>query len=928
MASPRDHGYPELSEYQTELMYARFDKVKDHLLANNSSIPSTITSKELALKTYHLQRIQDISFGASSTSRAFVKLPAKLFKNYSPAGPLCTILKCTYKFLKSSDTPIQLESKNIDSNLVCQLFSKLHQALSQAGFLDWPKLYFYGFPDDSLRARLEAIAVRHHGTVVSEKSQATCIIYHIDKIEEDEDWMKPLMIGPDSKSLVHWWYYPDSYDSWIPTSELEEKPQPPVKHVGPWHLNSKFVTLLERFNEWLNEEDFELNPEELAQYQTKNTASSRQALEIPKEGATLKRSRSLSSIGSNPPEPTPKKSKTETTPKKSKDGLDEANTVSSVSGIPNIPTVEAVALEVDEEGKPVGNQIQPYRQGLIMNISHSENNSNGTIKEKRKSIEEADVDVVDYTPHSRKKISKQNQDQAESPEKLNDFDPSKSAPKVKLVESTEMLNSDDSSNQVLASQRYEIIIPSHSSWFCYDSINEIERRALPEFFTGKNKSKTPEIYLAYRNFLIDTYRLNPNEYLTATACRRNLVGDVCSIIRVHAFLEQWGLINYQVSADCVPSGMGPPPTNHFTIMTDTPFGLYPLIPSSNPLSKSSAPPFLEFPTHSKPQNNTAEAESTHLPKPGPDISLRTDLYAPDGNKWSPCSCCASPLTSIYYQHSVAEKYIICPHCFGDGKYPAEYNSAQFTKLNVPNKSAKDWTDQETLLLLEGLELYKDDWNKVADHVSTRTQDECILHFLQLPIEDPYLTDSQNALGVLKHQPIPFSSSNNPIMCTVAFLASVVDPSVASAAAKAALKELSEKNPDSEILLSSREEADSNPPDISHKDSCTTPQDPKTSQPSKDMLQVAAASALAASAAKANVHAKKEEKRLCGLVAQVVEAQLKKIQLKLTNFEQLEELLAREREHLEKQRQQLFAERLQFYSEKFTEPQNETPETVN
>lgn len=27
--------------------------------------------------------------------------------------------------------------------------------------------------------------------------------------------------------------------------------------------------------------------------------------------------------------------------------------------------------------------------------------------------------------------------------------------------------------------------------------------------------------------------------------------------------------------------------------------------------------------------------------------------------------------------------------------------------------AREWTEQETLLLLEGLELYKDDWNKVC-----------------------------------------------------------------------------------------------------------------------------------------------------------------------------------------------------------------------
>lgn len=73
---------------------------------------------------------------------------------------------------------------------------------------------------------------------------------------------------------------------------------------------------------------------------------------------------------------------------------------------------------------------------------------------------------------------------------------------------------------------------------------------------------------------------------------------------------------------------------------------------------------------------------------------------------------------------------------------------------LKNKSAanhtRDWTEQETLLLLEALELYKDDWNKVCEHVGTRTQDECILHFLRLPIEDPYLEDFEtgNNYGIL------------------------------------------------------------------------------------------------------------------------------------------------------------------------------------
>lgn len=86
-------------------------------------------------------------------------------------------------------------------------------------------------------------------------------------------------------------------------------------------------------------------------------------------------------------------------------------------------------------------------------------------------------------------------------------------------------------------------------------------------------------------------------------------------------------------------------------------------------------------------------------------------------------------------------------------------------------------------------MYRDDWNHVADHVGTRTQDECILHFIQLPILDPYLEDTdggKEALGPLAYQPIPFSQSGNPVMSTIAFLASEVDPRIAASAAKAAL----------------------------------------------------------------------------------------------------------------------------------------------
>merc|ERR1719211_834626 len=140
----------------------------------------------------------------------------------------------------------------------------------------------------------------------------------------------------------------------------------------------------------------------------------------------------------------------------------------------------------------------------------------------------------------------------------------------------------EDNEDTVTEQTHHIIVPSYSAWFDYNSIHSIEKRHLPEFFNGKNRSKTPEIYLSYRNFMLDTYRLNPTEYLTSTACRRNLAGDVCAIMRVHAFLEQWGLINYQVDIDSRPTVMGPPPTSHFHILADTPAGLTPINPPKTP----------------------------------------------------------------------------------------------------------------------------------------------------------------------------------------------------------------------------------------------------------------------------------------------------------------------------------------------------------
>ena len=339
--------------------------------------------------------------------------------------------------------------------------------------------------------------------------------------------------------------------------------------------------------------------------------------------------------------------------------------------------------------------------------------------------------------------------------------------------------------QEACEQTHHIIVPSYAAWFDYTALHEIEKRALPEFFNNKNKSKTPEIYMGYRNFMIDTYRLNPGEYLSATACRRNLPGDVCAIMRVHAFLEQWGLVNYQVDYDERAAPLGPPCTSHFTVLADTPTGLAPITAPRPTTAASASRQLIDL----KGSSSNAAAK-----KPAAVASTSSGSNSETSNSADAAAAAESmDATTTTTTTAAAETTTATTITTVTTSTAAAAAAAANSALRH-----SDWSDQELLALLEGIEMYRDDWNKVCEHVGTRTQDECILKFLQLPIEDPYLEASNAAgtatagaaggLGPLAYQPIPFSQAGNPVMSTVAFLASVVDPRVASAAAKAAIAE--------------------------------------------------------------------------------------------------------------------------------------------
>ncbi|KAH9933073.1 SWIRM domain-containing protein [Fomitopsis serialis] len=565
-------------------------------------------------------------------------------------------------------------------------------------------------------------------------------------------------------------------------------------------------------------------------------------------------------------------------------------------------------------------------------------------------------------------------EEAESADENDEEDPAQ-------LEATR-LRLEDQARKYLAAQTHEVIIPSYSAWFDMSKIHPIERRALPEYFNSRHRSKTPSIYKDYRDFMVNTYRLRPTEYLTVTACRRNLAGDVCAIMRVHAFLEQWGLINYQIDPDQRPAALAPPFTGHFRVILDTPRGLQSLHPGTKPpnppnpaggaptvngAAKPASTPTLAslelrssiYQTTSKSSREVSAGEASALASTANGLNGVERQIAV---KYQ-CDTCGVDCTAERY-HSLKQKnFELCPPCYLDGRFPSTMFSGDFVKLTAASNAGglqhgsgtgadDDWTDQEILLLLEGVEMYDDDWSAVEEHVGSRSAQQCIRKFLQLPIEDPYVQTEGN-MGPLRYARLPFEQADNPVMSVVAFLAGVINPGVAAEAAKTALHALTdgdkeeteegktEEKPaeggETEVGNSSAEKFSEDrmdedaPKDTSSAqpgestggenstaqetsgdsmvvDSESAPPKPTATLP-HSKVQRAAALALKSSAKAANALADAEDNQIKSTIATLIKLTLTKLELKMAQFEELEELLEDERRSLESARMALVSERV-------------------
>ncbi|KAL1519578.1 hypothetical protein AB1Y20_023116 [Prymnesium parvum] len=328
----------------------------------------------------------------------------------------------------------------------------------------------------------------------------------------------------------------------------------------------------------------------------------------------------------------------------------------------------------------------------------------------------------------------------------------------------------------------QIPMPSHAAWFRLDAVHEIERGALPEFFDGSARLKTEETYVQARNFIVGTYREQPTLPITVTECRRHIALDVGAVMRLHQFLEHWGIINY-----CSVKLAGMQVRHAATV----------------------AGVSLEGPA--------ASSVATHM------------LTLPAG-------------TNLSLRHE---------------RFPAD-------------AAAEEWSEQDTLALLEGLEKYEDRWEDVATYVG-KPAAQCVRQFLRLPIEEPYAATPPETTRRANEPPA------DAMLCQLALLAAAVSPPTAGEGSTAA---------DGAAVAKAASEA-------------------------ADSLRTSANECLESIRTASQVAERAEKASINELVARVVDTQLKRVELKMRQLDELTSFVRQESAQLERMRHQVFAERMSF-----------------
>ncbi|XP_047314638.1 SWI/SNF complex subunit SWI3A isoform X2 [Impatiens glandulifera] len=507
-------------------------------------------------------------------------------------------------------------------------------------------------------------------------------------------------------------------------------------------------------------------------------------------------------------------------------------------------------------------------------------------------------------------------------------------------------------------------IPTHSSWFLWNDIHDTEKLHLREFFDGSSMTRTPKIYKEYRDFIISKYREDPLRRLTFTEIRKSLVGDVCLLHKVFSFLDKWGLINFGVLDDEERVEDVETEGNwNVKLEEGAPIGVR-VVAVPNSLKPVCLP---------QDGSDSSGNEVDNVVKLPVLASYKDVYGEVKGMLCGNCKevCESEHYHCTKEEDMIICSKCYKNGNYGVNRSADDFNLIQ--SITNKTKSDAIWTEAETLVLLESVFKHGDDWEAVTQNVKTKSKQECIWKLIQLPFGEymfgsAYKKDHTDAnMIVSKHGELTSNESHSQekteakvqdnelehkgeqngdtemetptlkrrrsaspsdnrgtLMEQVALISSLVGPHITASAASAAITALCHEiqcpneifdgdDSDNHVLGSSLEDM----LDREHRDEGTEagggPETHSTQEkdtiPYTLRIRAATATALGAAAAHAKLLADQEEREIENQMANIIEAQLKKLRHKVDNFEDLEQIMEKEYAQVERLKKALTSDRL-------------------
>lgn len=136
--------------------------------------------------------------------------------------------------------------------------------------MELPKVFLENVPLTT-KSELSTIVQSHGGSVVENIDDASHVVEWNEEMdttnEENNDrveYARPVEIRSDALILLHFWQYPDHYDEWFSSDDIEGIDLLEIANSvnrTKWHVSAKFIKDCEIFNEWGNELDYEIENE-------------------------------------------------------------------------------------------------------------------------------------------------------------------------------------------------------------------------------------------------------------------------------------------------------------------------------------------------------------------------------------------------------------------------------------------------------------------------------------------------------------------------------------------------------------------------------------------------------------------------------------------------------------------------------------------